>query len=111
MEPFLVVKMKVPVDPYPRFPGGLIPIQIDILVLHAPPQPLDEDVVVSPPPMVHADPGSGVEEDVRVSWACEVAPLVAVHYLRDSLGQGFLAGIEHEVYLHGVAQLPAQDVS
>ena len=43
--------------------------------------PFDKDVVVSPPSVLHADHGVGIEEELSEIGACEVASLIGVHNL------------------------------
>jgi len=53
--PLRVVKPEIPPQPRPSFQTiGIVP-QIDLLILHHPPQPLHKHVVHRPAPSVHAD--------------------------------------------------------
>ena len=82
MRSLCIVEAKIPVNANTCISRGLVTIGVDIFVLYAAPQPFDKDVVVSPSPVVHADPGACIEEDICKLWACEVAPLITVHNLR-----------------------------
>ena len=64
--------------------------QVDLLILHRPPQSLHEDVVLVPPLAVHADLHPLLLEDLGELQAGELAALVGVEHLRLALTQGFL---------------------
>ncbi len=79
MGPYRIVEAQITVNANAGIPGCFVFVNINILVLDTTPKPFDKDVVVSPSPVVHADSGTGIEEDLRVFRAGEVASLVAVH--------------------------------
>ncbi len=78
MRPLRIVEAQITVNANAGISGCLVLVEIDILVLNTTPKPFDKDVVVCPSSVVHADSGTGIEEDLRVFRACEVASLVAV---------------------------------
>ena len=111
MQPLRIVKTEISVYPYASITWGFVLVEIDILVLYGTPQPFDKDVVESPSPVVHADLGSGVEEDVSEFRTCEVAALIAVHDFWNGYFQGLVACIKNEVYLQRIVEFPAQNIS
>ena len=50
-----VVELEVLGQATTQFRSGLVGLEVDVLVLHAAPQPLDENIVEPPPLTVHAD--------------------------------------------------------
>ena len=58
VEPLVVVEMKVTVEASLGLSSVGVGFQVDLLVLHRPPQPLHEYVVAVPPFPVHADSDS-----------------------------------------------------
>ena len=50
-----IVAIEIPPDRGPRLRHALIRVQIDLLVLHRPPEPLDEHVIPPGAFAVHAD--------------------------------------------------------
>src|SRR6266511_6356721 len=78
---FLVVEPKV--LPQARLSGAYIRVvlDIDLFVLHAPPQPFHEDVVEHPAPAIHADSGLGSEQRRLELRAGKLRTLVGVEYL------------------------------
>ena len=111
MRPFRVVETEISVYSYTGITWGLVLVEIDILVFYGTPQPFDKDVVVSPSPVIHADPGSGIEKDVSEFRTCEVAVLITVHDLWNSCFQGLVACFKNEVYLQRIVELPDQNIS
>ena len=81
MRSLRVVKAEEAVNANACITRGVVLIEIYVLVFDSTPESLDKDVVVSPSPVIHADFGSGIEEDVRVFRACEVTALVRIHDL------------------------------
>src|SRR5947209_19092080 len=56
MQALLVVKRKVALQAPLQLPYVLVPVQIDVFILHRPPQALDKDVVQTSLPTIHAHP-------------------------------------------------------
>ena len=79
MRSFRVVETEIFVYPNTGITWCFVLVEINILVFYSTPQPFDKDVVVSPSPVVHADPGSDIEEDVSKYRTCEVAALIRIH--------------------------------
>ena len=82
---FGVVELKVIRQPYGKFPECAIAAQIDILVLHRTPQPLDEDVIKCPASTIHADLDLMSLEHPRERFAGELRALVTVEHLGRSV--------------------------
>ena len=85
--PLVVVEVKVALESgVERLPVGIV-LEVHILVLHRPPQPLDEHVVERPAAAVHADAYCGLEQRTRELLARKLAALVGVEDLRMALAQ------------------------
>ena len=99
-----------PVDPDSGFPWRFVGMRINIFIFYGSPQPLHEDIVISPASMIHADLCSGIQEDPGELRAGEMASLVAVHDLRCGYLQSLPAGIQDETNLHTVAEVPVEHI-
>ena len=84
MRSLRVIEAEKTVNPDPGITWSFVFIRVYILVLNGPPKSLDKDVVICPSPVVHADPGSGIEENLSVFRAGEVTALIGIHDLRSS---------------------------
>ena len=62
---------------------GGVSEQIDLLVFHAPPKPLDEDVVHPSPAAVHADFYTEIQQATGPFGGGELAALIGVEDFRD----------------------------
>ena len=102
-----VVEAKVGVEPGLGLPSVRVSLQVDLFVLHCPPQPLHKDVVSVPPFPVHADSNTIPLDKPGKGLAGELAPLVGVEDLRLSFAQCLLEGLEAEVDIQGVGQAQA----
>ena len=77
VRPNAVVEAEISFQSGSRVSNGVVGLQIDFLVFHAAPQPLDEYVVEPVALAIHADTHTGVLRS-RVSmpiWAMPIAPL------------------------------------
>ena len=54
MKPRVIVKDEVPAQTTTQLRGVLVALNVNVFVLHRPPQTFDEDVVQRPAPAVHA---------------------------------------------------------
>jgi hypothetical protein len=81
-----IVEVKIPSQGCLRLGDRIVGPQIDFLVLHAFPQPLDEDVVAQATLAVHADLDAVFLEQPGEFQAGELAALVSVEDLRGSRG-------------------------
>ena len=90
MRPKSIVEPEVVFQP----PLGLedvgVGFQVHFFVLHCPPQPLHEDVVLVRPLPVHAGSHAAVLEDLGELPTGELASLVSVEHLRLALAQSLL---------------------
>ena len=94
----MIVEMEVFGKRGTRFRDRFVGLEIDLFILDAAPEPLDEDVVPPVSLAVHADVDMVGLQDVGEGIGRELGPLVRVEYLRgavtlDSLFQGLDAGV------------------
>ena len=80
----VIVVREVSPQPDPGLGWHLVVSQIDVLVLHRPPQPLDHNVVERTPDAVHADRDLRTAQHASKRLGGELAALVGVEYLRRS---------------------------
>ena len=85
MKPSTVVEVEI--GTYTRFqlPHGLVALQVDVLVLEAPPQTFHPDVVQCPPLSVHAHLNVMVSKHILKHLTGELAPLIRVEYGRTAV--------------------------
>src|SRR6202451_3994960 len=101
MQPFLVVEPEIPFDPGSRLRHRLVIFQVHLLVLERSPQPLNENVVHTASPPIHADgdlPGRQLTGELL---AGELRTLIAVEYLRPPPPQGAPQRLDAEVEFQG----------
>src|SRR3990172_4411730 len=96
--------------PRPGIPSTRVCLQVDLLVLYAAPQPLDEQVVGVPTLAVHANSDPMLSQDSSEGLAGELGALVTVEDLRHPLPEGFFQGLYAEVRVQSVGQLPVEHV-
>jgi len=95
MLPFLVVEAQPSADPGLRLGDAGISMQIDLLILQAAPQPLDEDVVHTATFAVHADRNAAMLEHAGEFGADELAALIGVEDLGPAVpGQRLLKSLD-----------------
>ncbi len=89
---------------------ALVGLQVHLLVLQAPPQPLDENVVQPAALAVHRDRYTVVFENAGdEGFGGELGALVGVEDLRSAVGEeGLLEGLDAEVALHRVREPPRE---
>src|SRR5690606_15144054 len=88
--PLVVVVVGVGSDSGPGGSQVVVGVQVDVLVLQAPPEALDVDVVAPTAFAVHADLNSTLLQDVGEGAGSELRALIGVHNLRWSEAlQGF----------------------
>ena len=63
VEPLLVVELEVRPQPGLQVSHRPVLYQIEVLILHTPPEPLHGDVIQSPPPTTHANPYPSILQD------------------------------------------------
>ena len=77
-----IVIAQIFIKPLSGVKGTLIAVEIHILIFDASPQAFYKDIVIGPPPMIHADSRTGVQKKAGILGACEMAALVTVHDFR-----------------------------
>jgi len=87
MDALIVVKWKIVGQTLTRLGHIPIVLEINFLVLHAPPQSFHEDVVEGAPAPIHAQPHLGLHQRCLELRAGELHPLVGVEDLRALAGQ------------------------
>ena len=98
MRPLPVVELEIAGQLFARLGDALIRMQIDVLVLDAAPEPLDEDVVEPAAFSVHADLDTVVGQRPGEVGASELAALVGIEYLRRAVpGNRLLQCLDAEV--------------
>ena len=85
MKPSTVVEVEI--GTYTRFqlPHGLVALQVDVLVLEAPPQTLHPDVVQGPLLSIHAHLNVMVSKHILEHFRGELDPLIRVEYGRTAV--------------------------
>src|ERR1700728_2366330 len=105
-----VVSAEVTSQRGPRFGTVRVGSQIDLLVLDAPPQPLDEHVVDPSTFAIHADRNAGALEHVDPLLAGKLRSLVGVEDLRYSeLRDRLLKRFEAKIRRQRVGEPKGQD--
>ena len=82
MQSLMVVRLAGPPDALPGFRDCPVITQVDLLVFQRAPQPLDKDVVQSPPLPIHADRHTERLQLPSEALAGERRSLIAVEDLR-----------------------------
>lgn len=82
MKPLAVIESEVTLQSLLEFLHGLIILEIDILILEAPPEPLYEDIVERSIAPVHADSDTVFFKDADEGFRCKLTALVSVEYSR-----------------------------
>lgn len=91
--------------------GSLICFRVSVFVFNSTPEPLNKDVVAGSTAVIHADPGTGVQKELRILRTRKMAALIAVHDPRCGYLQCLPAGIEDKIDRHCVIRFPVEDVS
>jgi hypothetical protein len=76
-----IVEGQVPADRGSGLADCVVGPEVDLLVLDRPPEPLNEDVVASGAPSIHADGNAGLEQHAREVVAGELRALIDVEDL------------------------------
>ena len=91
---------------------GFVAKDINVVILHRAPEPLDHDVVQSVVFAVHADFDAMSLQRPREGFAGELATLIAVEDLRLSFElQRFFQAFHTEGFVHAVAEFPTDHVA
>ena len=81
VNPFVTVEAEVSRQIVLRLPAILVVLQIDFLVLHAPPEPFYKHIVERPPATIHADRHAARCQAIGECHRSELAPLIGIEYL------------------------------
>ena len=111
VRPFVIVEREVGAQPGAGLGHRRVVLQVDLLVLHRPPKPLDEDVVERPAAAVHADLHAGRPQQARERVAGELRTLVGIEYLRPPGRKRPFERIPAELTVQSDRQLPGQHVA
>src|ERR1700730_1223872 len=106
----LIVEAQPLADADTRLETIGISLQVDLFVLQAAPQPLDEYIVQPAPATVHADPHSGGFQLVGKRRAGKLRALVGVEDLWPPFPQSVFECVEAKRSVHRVRQTPSQNV-
>src|SRR5262245_66508083 len=74
MKPFVIVEGEIPPQAKPQCGDVLVAPDVEVLVLHTPPEPLDEDVIQRPAPAVHTHRHPGRLQAPRARLGRELHP-------------------------------------
>ena len=112
MQVFPIEELEVPMQALIRKNAILDSIQVDVLVLGAPPQPLNKDVVDGLALSVHADPDIFFLQQGDIRLNTELAPLVAVQDLGLTMDEySFGDDPDDPIRRHAVAQYLSDHLS
>ena len=111
MEPLVVVENKVIGQAGDEGWHASIFLQVNVLVLDSAPQSLDKNVIQSPTSAIHTNPNVGGIQDTGKGQGRELSPLIGVKNLRLTPLQGLLQGLNTEMTLQGIGQLPGQNIA
>src|SRR5271157_1540365 len=101
MRALTIEKVEIPAQRRARLGDGVVGLEVDLLVLHRSPEPLDEHVVAPSALAVHADGDPVLLEDAGERLAGELAALVAVENLGLAVfAEGLLERLDAEAGLH-----------
>ena len=104
---FLVVEAEVVRQPPLEGRNRVVVTQVDILVLDTAPEPLDEDIIQSPIPTVHADQDLTRLQPAGELMAGKLAALIRVENTRLGLSQGLVDHFDAEYRVQSIRQAPS----
>jgi hypothetical protein len=81
MQTFSIEERQVQLQALMEQADGLVIVTIHMLVLHTPPQPLNEHVIQRSPFVIHANPDSGSRQTLNEPHARELHPLIRIENL------------------------------
>ena len=111
MQALMVVEREVVVQTGFEFRNPGVVHEIDVLVLDSAPKALDEDVVQSSAPAVHADQSASGLDCVGECSGCELSALIGVEDIRCALLQRLTQSDQAKLAIQSVGQLPTQNVA
>src|SRR5689334_171271 len=107
-----VVETEVARQRDPHLTHRLVGVQVELLVLHTPPQPLDEYIVDPTPLAVHAHPHAPELQRLGELLGAELAALVGVEDLGRAVApESLLQRLHAELAGHGIAHPKAQHLA
>jgi len=111
MRQIVIVQMDVAFHALSGLSRTAVVVYIDLVVLQATPEALDDDVVLGTAFAVHADPNLILFQQIDILWTREMAALVTVDNLRLTLRQRPFRGLQYEVDFKALVQLPVYDIA
>lgn len=102
MGSFAVVQGEVVVQAGRQGEAGIIFVQVDVFILHGPPEPLDEDVVPKVSSAIHADADLCRQQPIREGQAGQLGALIGVEDRGFGRGQSPVQSIQAEADILGV---------
>jgi len=112
MAPFVIVIIEPPAQPLPQRLAGVECVQVNVLVLEGPPEPLDKDVVLAAAPTVHADSHVIVFQHLGKGVAGKLSALVGIEDGRCTIAaQGLLESLDAKGAVQGVGYPPGQHLA
>jgi len=110
MSPAIIVKADPGVEALAQGRTAIKRVQVKVLILDGPPEPLDKNVVLTAPPPIHTDGDLVVLEGLDKVIAGKLSPLVGVENLRSAVAaQGLLESLDTKVRLKGIGNPGGQD--
>jgi len=109
---FLIIKIEPIAEAVPKLGPAAKRVKVDVVVLERPPQPLYENIVLTPASAIHADGNAVALKQTRKGLACKLSALVGIEYFwsavaPDSPGEG----LDTEVGLHGIGNPPGEHLA
>ena len=109
---FLIIKIEPIAEAVPKLGPAAKRVKVDVVVLERPPQPLYENIVLTPASAIHADGNAVALKQTRKGLACKLSALVGIEYFwsavaPDSLGER----LDTEVGLHGIGNPPGEHLA
>jgi len=104
----VVVQLKIVIQACPKGVSVLMGMEVDVLILYAPPQPLDEYVVQVAAFSIHADADVAFQQNGGEGVSGKLGALVRIEYLRHRMLQGSDQGFNTEGAFKAVGHLPGQ---
>ena len=107
----MVVELEVVGQAVIELWDALVVPQVDVLVLHRAPEALDEGIVQSPTPAVHADEDLVCLEPLGELAAGELGTLVGVEDAGLVLSERAVQGLQAKARVEGVGQRPGEHIA
>ena len=107
---FVVIEGKVFTQTVDQSGYRSVLVDVNVLILYRAPEPLDKDIVQSPPPTIHTDLDFGCAQNRGKSMDRELTSLVRVEDFRLGYGQGLVQSNSAEVTIQGVPRLSHKKV-